>query len=150
VVNNFNIQFKTPSIVTHIYVTILPFNVTWFHTCSYNGRRHHHHNHWLIWDYSRNDGWARYWTISGWEEKMVREDSGVKEVIGNCPPIDTCKTKTEIEWEKSENKGTRTVDVKKAVFFLFGLWGYWHRGHSWPIVPASDDNEDDCGEADGM
>jgi hypothetical protein len=28
--------------------------------------------------------------------------------------------------------------------------GYWHCGHSWPIVPASGDNEDDCGEADGM
>jgi hypothetical protein len=23
--------------------------------------------------------------------------------------------------------------------FLFGLWGYWHCGHSWPIVPASGD-----------
>jgi hypothetical protein len=22
--------------------------------------------------------------------------------------------------------------------------------HSWPIVPASGDSEDDCGEADGM
>jgi hypothetical protein len=28
---------------------------------------------------------------------------------------------------------------------LFGL-----RGHSWPIVPALSDSEDDCGEADGM
>jgi hypothetical protein len=36
------------------------------------------------------------------------------------------------------------------IFFLFGLWGYWHCGHSWPIVPASGDSEDDCGEADGM
>jgi hypothetical protein len=27
---------------------------------------------------------------------------------------------------------------------------YWHCGHSWPIVPASGDSEDDCGEADGM
>jgi hypothetical protein len=35
-------------------------------------------------------------------------------------------------------------------FLLFGLWGYWHCGHSWPIVPASGDNEDDYGEADGM
>jgi hypothetical protein len=35
-------------------------------------------------------------------------------------------------------------------FFLFGLRGYWHCGHSWPIVPTSGDNEDDCGEADGM
>jgi hypothetical protein len=36
------------------------------------------------------------------------------------------------------------------VFFLFGLRGYWHCGHSWPIVPASGDSEDDCGETDGM
>jgi hypothetical protein len=36
-------------------------------------------------------------------------------------------------------------------FFLnSGLWGYWHCGLSWPIVPASGDSEDDCGEADGM
>jgi hypothetical protein len=35
-------------------------------------------------------------------------------------------------------------------FFLFGLWGYWHCGHFWPIVPASGDNEDDYGEADGL
>jgi hypothetical protein len=36
-------------------------------------------------------------------------------------------------------------------FFNSGLWGYWHSGHSWPIVPASGDSEDDdCGEADGM
>jgi hypothetical protein len=32
------------------------------------------------------------------------------------------------------------------LFFLFGLWGYWHCGYSWPIVPASGDSEDDCGE----
>jgi hypothetical protein len=35
-------------------------------------------------------------------------------------------------------------------FFNSGLWGYWHCGHSWPIVPALGDNEDDCGEVDGM
>jgi hypothetical protein len=34
--------------------------------------------------------------------------------------------------------------------FLFILWGYRHCGHSCPIVPASGDSEDDCGEADGM
>jgi hypothetical protein len=33
---------------------------------------------------------------------------------------------------------------------LFGLWGYCHCGHSWPIVPTSGDSEDDFGEADGM
>jgi hypothetical protein len=35
-------------------------------------------------------------------------------------------------------------------FFVFDLWGYWPCGHSWPIVPASGDNEAHCGEADGM
>jgi hypothetical protein len=35
-------------------------------------------------------------------------------------------------------------------FFFFWLWDYMHCGHSWPIVPASGDNEDDCGEHDGM
>jgi hypothetical protein len=44
------------------------------------------------------------------------------------------------------------VNVVSKYFkvFLFGLWGYWHCGHSWPIVPASGGSEDDCGEADGM
>jgi hypothetical protein len=37
-----------------------------------------------------------------------------------------------------------------VVFFNSGLRGYWHCGHSWPIVPASVDSEDDYGEADGM
>jgi hypothetical protein len=42
--------------------------------------------------------------------------------------------------------------VKSPAFFflILVLWGYWHCGHSWPIVPASADSEDDCGEADGM
>jgi hypothetical protein len=40
--------------------------------------------------------------------------------------------------------------VSTSFFFLFGLWDYRHCGHSWPIVPASGDNEDDCGEHDGM
>jgi hypothetical protein len=37
----------------------------------------------------------------------------------------------------------------RLFFFNSGLWGYWHCGHSWPIVPASGDSEDDCREADG-
>jgi hypothetical protein len=36
-----------------------------------------------------------------------------------------------------------------SYFFFFNL-DYGHCGHSWPIVPASGDNEDDCGEHDGM
>jgi hypothetical protein len=44
------------------------------------------------------------------------------------------------------------LDIKMIAmsFFNSGLWGYWHCGHSWPIVPASGDSEDDCGEGDGM
>jgi hypothetical protein len=36
--------------------------------------------------------------------------------------------------------------------FLFysGLRCYLHCGHAWPMVPASGDSEDDCGDADGM
>jgi hypothetical protein len=42
------------------------------------------------------------------------------------------------------------LDFMAHPFFLFGLRDYRHCGHSWPIVPASGDNEDDCGEHDGM
>jgi hypothetical protein len=42
------------------------------------------------------------------------------------------------------------MSVQNHFFFYFGLLGYRHCGHSWPIVPASGDSEDDCGEADGM
>jgi hypothetical protein len=37
-----------------------------------------------------------------------------------------------------------------SFFFFLCVWGYWHCGYSWPIVPSSGDSEDDCGEADGM
>jgi hypothetical protein len=43
-----------------------------------------------------------------------------------------------------------TSPLYECIFFLFGLWGYWHCGHSWPIVPASSDSEDDCGVAEKM
>jgi hypothetical protein len=45
---------------------------------------------------------------------------------------------------------SHTVAYQKTFFFLFGLWDYRHCGQSWPIVPASGDNEDDCGEDDRM
>jgi hypothetical protein len=40
--------------------------------------------------------------------------------------------------------------TQRNAFFFFGLGGYWHCGHPWPIVSASGDSEDDCGETDGM
>jgi hypothetical protein len=55
---------------------------------------------------------------------------------------------TEIKHERKKRKQTRYIIW--GSYFLFGLWGYWLCGHFWPIVPASGDSEDDCGEADGM
>jgi hypothetical protein len=46
------------------------------------------------------------------------------------------------------------MNVMKLTFiYLFFFLDYETIGtasHSWPIVPASGDNEDDCGEHDGM
>jgi hypothetical protein len=45
----------------------------------------------------------------------------------------------------------KTCDIiNVSGFFLILDRDYWHCGHSWPIVPASGDSEDDCGEVDGM
>jgi hypothetical protein len=43
-----------------------------------------------------------------------------------------------------------TISYSTHFFLNSGLWGYLHCGHSCPIVPASGDSEDDCGEADEM
>jgi hypothetical protein len=42
------------------------------------------------------------------------------------------------------------MNNKYRYFLFIYLGNYWHCGHSWPIVPASGDSEDDCGEADEM
>jgi hypothetical protein len=56
-------------------------------------------------------------------------------------------------WRRKNSSSYRDSNsessVAQPVFVLFGLGGYWHCGHSWPIVPASGDSEDDCGEVDG-
>jgi hypothetical protein len=57
--------------------------------------------------------------------------------------------KFDIYKKKSVSDSMRYLSVLKF-FFNSGLGDYWHCGHSWPIVPASVDSEDDCGEADGM
>jgi hypothetical protein len=49
---------------------------------------------------------------------------------------------------KPGHRGGKPATI--LLLLLFGLWGYWQCGHSWLIVPASGDSEDDCGEADGM
>jgi hypothetical protein len=52
--------------------------------------------------------------------------------------------------QQTEDISIRRREHTVFIYLFFGLWGYWHCGHSWPIVPASGDNDDDCGEADGM
>jgi hypothetical protein len=53
-------------------------------------------------------------------------------------------------WVQNAVTGIHTAFVTFFLFIYFFFIGYWHCGHSWPIVPASGDSEDDCGEADGM
>jgi hypothetical protein len=36
----------------------------------------------------------------------------------------------------------RIRNTSSRAFFLFGLWGYWHCGHSWPMVPASGNSDE--------
>jgi hypothetical protein len=45
---------------------------------------------------------------------------------------------------------SRFLNIIFLLSLLSGLWGYWHCGHCWPILQASGDSEDDCGEADEM
>jgi hypothetical protein len=55
-----------------------------------------------------------------------------------------------VKWSEVKWSEVRCREVLFYLFiYLFGLWDYRHCGHSWPIVPASGDNEDDCGEHDG-
>jgi hypothetical protein len=106
-------------------------------------------------------------------EKLVewRLAGGETEVLGeNLPLRHFCPSQNPTWLDPGSNPGRRRrgkpatnslsygaayhsvflFDQPNATFFLFGLWGYWHCGHSWPIVPASGNSEDDCGEADGM
>jgi hypothetical protein len=50
-----------------------------------------------------------------------------------------------------ENKflDNHRIENMESFFFIWFV-RLLARGHSWPIVPASGDSEDDCGEADGM
>jgi hypothetical protein len=75
------------------------------------------------------------------------------------PYVDECYVKTgnnkrSAEATRGGAKGEvlppKCDHMTGCFFFNSGLWGYWHCGQSWPIVPASGNSEDDCGEADGM
>jgi hypothetical protein len=65
-------------------------------------------HHWHVLDYPQKDGWATHWKISRRGRKggkvCKREHFGVKEVTGNFPRIDTCKTKTKMKWEKKRKE----------------------------------------------
>jgi hypothetical protein len=68
---------------------------------------------------------------------------------GNLPQRHFCPSQN-LTWTDPGLNPGRRGGKPANIFLLCGLWGYWHCGHSWPIVPASGDSEDDCGEADGM
>jgi hypothetical protein len=39
---------------------------------------------------------------------------------------------------------------ESSIFFLFVRLDFGYCGHYWPIVPAPDDSDGDCGEIGGM
>jgi hypothetical protein len=94
------------------------------------------------------------------EKLMEWRLSGETEVLGeNLPHRHFVHHKLHTWLDPGLNPGRRCgkpatnrlpYGAAELTLFLFGLWGYWHCGHSWPIVPASGDSEDDCGKADGM
>jgi hypothetical protein len=83
---------------------------------------------------------------------------GNREALGeNLPQSHSCPSQNSTWSDPGLNPGRRRgkpatnhLSYGAAYFFLFCLWNCWHCGHSWPIVPASGDSEDECGEADGM
>jgi hypothetical protein len=69
----------------------------------------------------------------------------------NLPQRHFCPSQNPTWRESGLNPGRRGgKPATIIIIFLFALRGYWHCGHSWPIVPASGDSEDDCGETDGI
>jgi hypothetical protein len=45
---------------------------------------------------------------------------------------------------------TLTREQYHSDFFLLVMWDFWYCGHYWPIVPAPDDSDGDCGKIGGM
>jgi hypothetical protein len=85
------------------------------------------------------------------EKQMECRLAGETEVLGeNLPQRHFCPSQNPTWLDPGLNPGRRGGKPATIIIFLFGLWGYWHWGHAYPIVPASGDTEDDCGEADGM
>jgi hypothetical protein len=84
-------------------------------------------------------------------EKLVEWLAGETEELGeNMPQCRFVHHKPQITWPGA-NLGRRGGKPATKFFFYYGgLWGYWHCGHSWPIVPASGDSVNDRGEADGI
>jgi hypothetical protein len=81
---------------------------------------------------------AKYVRWAGHAQRKEKTGTAYKIMIGN------------FVWEMRSGRFKRGYDLEFFFFCLYGLWGCWHCGHYWPIVPASGDSEDDCGEADGI
>jgi hypothetical protein len=88
------------------------------------------------------------------EKQMECRLAGETEALGeNLPQRHFCPSQNST-WPdpglKPGRRGGKSATINIIFLLLFCLWGYSHCGHSWPIVPASGDSEDDCEEADGM
>jgi hypothetical protein len=106
------------------------------------------------WMYSSTFSWPRHWLeVSGQLHALAAlprgKNSGTHLTGGRVDPwagLDDVQKRKFLTLPGLEPPTPRLY----LFILLFGLRGYWHCGHSLPIVPASGDSEDDCGEADGI
>jgi hypothetical protein len=83
------------------------------------------------------------------EKQMECRMAGETEVLGeNLSQRHFCPSQNPTWPDPGLNPGRRGGKPTTIFLLLFGLWGYWHCGHSWPIVHVSGDSEDDCREAE--
>jgi hypothetical protein len=88
-------------------------------------------------------GWLwRNWWYEDWQEKPKYSEETY--------PSATLSTTNPTWLDPGLNPARHGGKPATNFFFCSGLWGYWRCGHSWPIVPASSNSEDDCGEIGGM
>jgi hypothetical protein len=85
------------------------------------------------------------------EKQMECRLTGETEVLGeNLSQRHFCPSQNPKLLYPGRRGGKPANIIFIIIIIIIGLSGYWHCGHSWPIVPASGDSEDVCGESDGM
>jgi hypothetical protein len=105
-----------------------------------------------IWDKTRTSRILRVFCLFIYLLTFTAILSSVTQRFPNSVPSSPNWILGFLQWNRVIALCSHFAEYSKGFFFFFnsGLWGYCHCGHSWPILSASGDSEDDCGEADGM